>query len=61
LQDANLDAVSSKFYVRHCKGARFVSRFHSIATPVRKADAELSAANILIDSTRWIDAFPLTG
>jgi hypothetical protein len=34
--------------------------FHSIATPVRKADAELSAANILIDSTRWIDAFPLT-
>src|ERR1700704_5792995 len=27
------------------------------ATPARKAAAELSAANILVDATLWIDAF----
>jgi hypothetical protein len=31
--------------------------FHFIVTPVRKATAELSAANILIDSMLRIDVF----
>jgi hypothetical protein len=61
LQDANLDALSRKFSVPHCEALVFILVFHSIATPILKAAAKLSAANILIDSMLWIDAFPLTG
>jgi hypothetical protein len=57
LQDANLDALSHKFSVPHCEALVFILVFHSIATPVLKAAAELSAANILIDSMLWIAPF----
>jgi hypothetical protein len=60
LQDADLDALSRKFSVPHCEALVFILVFHSIATPVLKAAAELSAADILIGSMLWIDAFPLT-
>ena len=37
------------------------ARFHSIARPSAEATAELRAANILVDSTFWIDAFDKFG
>jgi hypothetical protein len=33
------------------------ARFHSIARPSAEATAELRAANILVESTLWINAF----
>jgi hypothetical protein len=57
LQDANLDALSHKFSVPHCEALVFILVFHSIATPVLKAAAELSAPNILIGSMLWIAPF----
>jgi hypothetical protein len=61
LQDADLDALSHKVSVPHCEALVFILVFilvlHSIVMPVLKAAAELSAANILIDSMLWIAPF----
>jgi hypothetical protein len=57
LQDADLDALSHKFSVPHCEALVFILVLHSIVMPVLKAAAELSAANILIDSMLWIAPF----
>jgi hypothetical protein len=48
LQDANLDALSRNFSVPHCEALVFILVFHSIATPLLNAAAELSAANMFM-------------
>jgi hypothetical protein len=45
--------IVAQIFSRHVLGGRF----HSIARPSAEATAELRAANILVDSTLWIDAF----